>query len=423
MTPAGSAAQWVRRGVAELRSGRDASAAECFLKAQKNSPGDEASLIYLGEIFARAGRYEKAVEFFSAAAKRNPSNPMVYAFQSQIKRRLGRTEDGLKDIEKAISLDARCLWMLSLGYGRTENKSLYRREFESLDALAKRRPDWGLVYVARGVARAHAHEKELDQVVEDIKRGMALDPSCSWALAWLAEAHRWEEKYAEAVKYLDRAVKARPDDPNLFVRRGETRVWTGEFVKAVEDFDRAVALDPATGSVVAWRAEIKLWGGDYSGALADSEASLRAASPALWAHCWRGAALHMLGRPALHDLDVALKRDPVDAEALTWRGEVHRLAGRMKPALADLDLAVKLRPFATSYVNRALAWDELGNQSKCIADFEEFRRVAPKLARAAGTGTSRRILRRALELSLGNRTAHPTFASRRAGRLFLRSAW
>ena len=49
-------------------------------------------------------------------------------------------------------------------------------------------------------------------------------------------------------------------------------------------------------------------------------------------------------REALADLSRALAADAADAEALVWRSEAHRLAGRPAAALADADAALAANP-------------------------------------------------------------------------------
>jgi len=60
----------------------------------------------------------------------------------------------------------------------------------------------------------------------------------------------------------------------------------------------------------------------------------------------RGSLLLEAGRitPALADLERAVKLDPIDAEALTNRSQAYRWFGHIDQALADLDRALKIAP-------------------------------------------------------------------------------
>jgi tetratricopeptide (TPR) repeat protein len=403
--------------VALFREGRHEEALPGLLAALRASPGDSAAMMYLAETLTRLNRLEQAVKLFTAATWSRPDDAMALAYLSQVKRRLGRTEEGLEDLERAVALDRSRIWMSSLGYGREPNAAFYARERENLAELLRRRPDWGLAHVALGMAEAHSSSPELKRVRARFDRGLALDPRLSWTRAWLAELCRAAGEHVAAAALLDGWLKESPGDADALLRRGESRAVTGTLAAAFKDFDRACALRPDSGSALAWRGEVKLWAGDYAGALDDCRRATEAREPFLWAHGWVGAALLMLGRgpEAIVALDEALAEDPADAEAWTWRGEAKLRAGLAKEAVADLDQALSRRELLGARLNRGLALGALGDAAGRRREYSAAVAFGPRLlARAArGAKGEREILERARELSLGNRTVLPTFASGR----------
>lgn len=390
-----------------MRDGRYEDAAADFLEAQKSSPGDPGSLMYLAEVFDRLGSLAKAEKLFTAVSWSRPKDALVLAYLSQVKRRLGKTEAGLEDLGRAIALDPSRLWMTSLGYGRVPNREFYQRESENLVAVLKKRPKWGLARVALGLAKAHAGSAGYEEIRADFDEALRLDPSLSWSRAWLAEVSRASGRHEEAVTLLDGWLNERPDDADALLRRGESRAVTDLFSSALKDFDRAVALRPDSSFALAWRGEVKLWAGDYAGALADCARAVEAPEPALWARCWRGAALLMLGRgpEAEAELNAALREDPADAEAWVWRGEGRLRAGRAKDAESDLSRALAQRELLGARLVRALARRELGDRAGAEEDLCAAAKLGPVLLERAGTPEA------ALTMSLGNRTVLPTFAS------------
>ncbi|MDD5305619.1 MAG: hypothetical protein PHS14_21170, partial [Elusimicrobia bacterium] len=102
----------------------------------------------------------------------------------------------------------------------------------------------------------------------------------------------------------------------------------------------------------------------------------------------RGAARLLLGRlvEAAGDLDAGLAQG-VDAEGLTWRGELRRLRGDVKGALEDLNAAIRMDG-ANSFwalANRALAKGASADAAAAWADFAMIRRdVLDRFEKAAG---------------------------------------
>lgn len=121
---------------------------------------------------------------------------------------------------------------------------------------------------------------------------------------------------------------------------------------------------------LAWRGAQKLWSGRPKPALADLDAA--AALDNLDARGWRGGARLLLGlnAPAVADLTAVLEDDPKDPEALVWRGEAHRLAGRADLSRADLDAALALSESSIwARVNRVLLRLDLGEDAGAREDF------------------------------------------------------
>ncbi|MBI5210518.1 MAG: tetratricopeptide repeat protein [Elusimicrobia bacterium] len=124
-------------------------------------------------------------------------------------------------------------------------------------------------------------------------------------------------------------------------RLAEAFVCLGRDAEAFEELDRAerAVSSGDLQQVRAWRGEVLLWLGRYEEAIGVLDTSL--AMGCEMAACWRGGAAMLLGRfdEALEYLDRAVARTPRDAEALVFRGELHRRMGRRSEAAADLGKA------------------------------------------------------------------------------------
>ena len=100
-------------------------------------------------------------------------------------------------------------------------------------------------------------------------------------------------------------------------------------------------------------------------------------------HAARGAELSRRGQhdPALADLDLAIKLNPQAALPYYDRGNVHAVKNEIDAAIADYGQAIRLYPeFAAAYATRGsghLAKDDL---AAAIADFDQALRLDPKMA-------------------------------------------
>jgi tetratricopeptide (TPR) repeat protein len=127
------------RGQAYLEAGNVASAVNDFAKAIELAPGTAAYYAARGLAYARAETYEDALNDFSKAIELEPRAPRAYAYRAWTYRQQ-QPELGLKDVERALKLDA-----------------------NSADA------HW-----ARG--EIHEAQGRTEQAIADLKKAVSLDP-------------------------------------------------------------------------------------------------------------------------------------------------------------------------------------------------------------------------------------------------------
>jgi tetratricopeptide (TPR) repeat protein len=94
--------------------------------------------------------------------------------------------------------------------------------------------------------------------------------------------------------------------------------------------------------------------------------------PNSWnAYLQRGVAKQGLSLPddALSDFQQALLLKPDLLEARTARADIFRQKGNVAGAIEELTKVIELKPTVDAYNSRGLAYAELGQQEKAIADF------------------------------------------------------
>ncbi|MCA9692874.1 MAG: hypothetical protein KC636_24970 [Myxococcales bacterium] len=219
---------------------------------------------------------------------------------------------------------------------------------------------------------------------------------------------------AEPLVYAATA-SGRDDSANNLMRLAED-------VSVVELLSTFTALKrryPESPHPYTYRGELLLWLGDYRGALADFNRVLRIA-PTRWAYVGKAAALMLTGHPRraswVSTKGVARFGRLASATTHVYRGELRRLHGRAREAIADLELAVHHKPARIgAWVNLALARVELGDpgaraaldelEARAPAVLWESARSLGERPRARITTQDRALLERALVLMRGNRSS------------------
>lgn len=93
---------------------------------------------------------------------------------------------------------------------------------------------------------------------------------------------------------------------------------------------------------------------------------------------------------AINDFSVAIRLDPLSANAYAHRGNAFAKKGEIDDALRDFNAAIRIDPrFAVAYANRGAIWIRKHEYDKANDDFAEAIRMNPKVAIAyLGRGIS-----------------------------------
>ena len=131
-----------------------------------------------------------------------------------------------------------------------------------------------------------------------------------------------------------RAAEALGKGGYAWAWRGVVLRKAGRLPEALEALRKASALQPTNAWVLALRGETRRMLGDADGGLADLREAMRFDIHASCAYDFLGA------EPS------PVRRDASLAWVFAWRGGIHRGAGRLEQAGADLNRAVALDPEA-----------------------------------------------------------------------------
>jgi tetratricopeptide (TPR) repeat protein len=236
-------------------------------------------------------------------------------------------------------------------------------------------------WLARGVlARAAAARTALIAVL--------LASTLMAVLAARARCEVWKDNISLWTDVLARY----PDLPLGYTKRARTYAMQGDVDRARADVEKALALDPRDTRALTIRGTLRFAAHDNQGALADLEKSvgLDATDAVAW-NGLGGVRLTVGQRDqAVQDFDRAIALDGAYAGAYLNRALALRDTEPRK-ALADLDVAIRLRPDkANAYSLRSEVKERLGDRAGAQAD---AMRASNLTAPEPNAGASTRIAR------------------------------
>jgi tetratricopeptide (TPR) repeat protein len=397
------------RGLAALFARRLRNAERLFKALLLCDPLDSAACLSLAAVMSAAGRPAAQNAMLRRAVGISQGRlGLGDKFKALMKlrryREAVRTAEAILDSRPALP-DIRCFWDPWDWDERIPRKVLLRelRAFERAVGPNARGP-W--LHYYRGSLSGPDGLPHFERLSGyPVKR-------YGWMYFRAGSAALLESDFKKAESWFKRSLASKPKDWRAHCFLAETYLCLRKPKAAFAEMDRALRAAPESeaGQVLAWRGAFELWLGRYQRALGllDKAAALGAQC----AHCWKGAALLKLGRPAeaLEELDLTLRLYPLDFEAYVWRGEAKRALGRPREALKDLgEHAVKDRTRKTpvwlwARFNRALAMAALEDKAGMNAEFEAI--PAPVIAyirKATGLEKTEDILEAGLRLSRGFR--------------------
>jgi tetratricopeptide (TPR) repeat protein len=260
----------------------------------------------------RLKRPREAVAFLDRALSLDPTMEWSWRLRGMCKFELGDRAGCLADSVAAMRLDENA-GLLFVMLGLHKEKTDTRRSLEVSTRHIEKNPKDFWAYVFRADNRRSPEIGENQGALDDLLRAAELDPRHGWVWAYLSRC----------------------------------QVTLGDFRAAGESLSRAVALDPACGWIQAWRGEFLRRSGDAAGAEKTLDAAVRLFPDYELAYAWRGSARRLLGKPieALEDLGIAIQLKPHTLDLCYFeRMQTFRSLGRVGDALEDIQRASALNP-------------------------------------------------------------------------------
>ena len=356
-----------RRGELYRLKGDASNARLDFYRVTGAEPTHAYALSRIAEIDRLAKRRE-ALQKFEEVLKLDPDNCFAKSRRGTLLFDLGETQEAFDEMDQTLQMEP------DNGLARTIRGEIHRLEGRLDNALSdfnqilRSDPDNDFVLSRRGFV--FVSKRLPDDAQEDFVKAKKLNEQNIFAMNGCGEMARWKGLDEYALTFFTQVLAL--DSKNVFAlgREGDILFRRGEKQKGLESLKKALQIDPNDRFALKAFAECYRLMGELDETIkllttaitldpSDVDALIDRAATWLRPRPYSYDRQERIGK-ALADLEVALKLRPGDLKALTLRGEAYQLKGELVLALSDLNIVLKRYSYdKDSFGSRALRSDRL----------------------------------------------------------------
>ncbi len=233
----------------------------------------------------------------------------------------------------------------------------------------------------RGLALLRADKKS--GAIRDFTRAVTLNPKDDRAHYMRGLAFAWEKKDREAIKDFSRAIEINDRFFQAYIQRGLAMDRSGKPQDALKDLTRAIELNPGDSQAYLNRGAVHSRLGHEGEAKSDFARAVRLDQRKDFSQALPEPPFAKPGNnlDSIKDLDLAISRDPKNAEAYYQRGMVYDSLGNYQQAIQDLNKSIELNPRnAAAYFMRGLVYGMIDVQADSVNDMKVSARLGYKPA-------------------------------------------
>ncbi|NEQ39274.1 MAG: tetratricopeptide repeat protein [Okeania sp. SIO3I5] len=329
--------------------------------------------------------YEAAIADYNKAIELKPDRALYYKNRGNAYFEIGAKQKGIKNYDKAISLDSESAHKY---YNWRGNKLYSQRDYEAAIAdynkAIELKPDRALYYENRGDAYFKIGEKQ--KGIKDYDKAISLDPDSADKYYNSRGKQLYDlGDYEAALADINKVIESKPDHALFYENRGSAYFQIGEKQKGIKDYEKAISLDPESADYYynsrgEWLYRLE----DSEAAIADYNKAIELKPDRALYYSNRGDAYFQIGekQKGIKDYDKAISLDPESAHKYyNWRGWWLHILEDSEAALADINKAIELKPDrAFYYKNRGNAYFQIGEKQKGIKDYDKAISLDPESA-------------------------------------------
>lgn len=309
-------------GEASLALGYVQEAAEAYYEAMRLDANNLDARVRVGSLLVEYETEEgtkEAERLSGEVAQKNPNHVENQVLIADVRAAQKRWAEADAEFQKAISLDANRIEThlhLARYYERRakadaiQADALHAKAESVFRQLIERNPRSVTARLAFGdFLFSNKREAEAEQ---QLLAAHQAEPTDKLVLVALRRYYETQQQFDKAEQYLARLVELDPDKTAGRAQIIDLHARTGRVYQAVTEYQQLLKDDPKYLRGYARLAELLLELGDVNG--------------------------------ATKHVEVALKQNPQDTDALLMRGRLRSLSGQHREAIGDLDQVLRLEP-------------------------------------------------------------------------------
>jgi tetratricopeptide (TPR) repeat protein len=263
----------------------------------------------------------------------------------------------------------------------------------ALDRAIKLKPNFYQAFYVKGLALSG--QDKFSEAITAFDAALNLEPRFYEALRLKAQMLEQLKRYPEALATIDKAIQIEPKDPLFYSLKGDLLFQLKQYGPANAAYTQGLSLKPVYYTYMQ-RGRARFNAGDYQGAYADYDKAIMQQPNDYFSYIGRGTMNSTQGKSqaALEDFNQAIRFIPA---ASPYKPIIYLSRGLVLFGNKDLNGAItdwtsalnssipsKTDPsiIAQVYMGRALAYAQLKDLPKAIADMNQLIELQPKNATA-----------------------------------------
>ncbi len=335
--------------------------------------------------YVKLENVENAIKVFNYALKKDPAFAAAnaglgeaYWRKYQLTHDKAWADRAVENCRKGAERDAAlaaahiCLGWVFVGTGNYE-KALteYRRalELEPTNDTAH-----------GGLAYAYEQLNQLDDAEKTFKQAIAVRPNYWATYNWLGLFYQRHARYEDAVAMYSQVVSLAPDSFTGYYNLGGVRILQGKYAEAIPLLQRSLEIrKTADATSNLGTAYFQLHRYADSAAAFEQSTQLDPQNYVFWgnlgdANYWarrRAEATAAYGKGIALG-EEKLRMNPRDAEVLSSLAMYYAMRGELKPALDNLDAALRLKPKSPELLfNAGIVYQQLDDTQRALNALEK----------------------------------------------------
>ncbi len=343
---------------------------------------------------ARAGQLGVSVEAISQAIGLEPGDSRLFRLRADVYSRMGEYANARADFALAVQTEPRSAELRNIRGYFLMSRGLTTEALADFDQALQLNPEFAAAWNNRGLV--HLANQDYEAAATNFDKATTIDGVYADALNNRGFARFKMGQLSQALSDLKRTVELKPNYTTAWNNCGLVYMQQKEYALAVDSFSQAIRLAPTDMRWLGHRREALKRLGRYAEAASDAEKiqwlntlnqmTQHALSQPNVSSAWIARAGHLMNGSefdaAVKDYSRALKLNPADHEALCGRALAWLNLGQVGKSIADCDESLVAEPTVAAFSIRGDAWFAKANYDQAIEDFEAAHRFDDTVAAA-----------------------------------------